>query len=687
MGTAPGHRFRGDVQGLRAVAVLLVLVDHSGLPLTGGYVGVDVFFVISGFLITGMLADELRRTGTLSLRDFYARRARRLLPAAATVLAATGVLTVALVPRIRWSDIAHDIVASSLYVQNWRLAELSVDYQEPGETVSPLQHFWSLSVEEQFYLLWPVLLLLAWRERGRLGPRRPLLLAMVLVAVPSLVWSVRETAVDPTAAYFVTSTRLWELAVGGGVAILASRFAGARPSVAAVVGWCGLGAVCWAAVSYDGGTLFPGTAALVPVLGTAAVLGAGPAAARWGPGALLALRPMRWLGNLSYSLYLWHWPLLVIAGAELGDLTTTQGVAVVAASFVPAWLSYRLVEEPVRRSGWLTARPTRSLRLGVVCTGAATAVGGALLLATWPPPAPIRPVPVAVETPLPAGTPRLGALVLDAHPRGDPAGRPRDTFARVVPSPFQVERDIGPICTTSQYASVPTPCVHGDRDSDIEVALVGDSHAAQWTAPLAAIAERRGWRLTSYTKANCSYADVDVSAEGLVAYHQCSRWVHAVDRALHRDLPDLVVVSDVDRQVVVGDDILGTEQSFWPLVNGHLRTWHRLLDAGTQVVVLADTPRPDFFVPECVSEHLDLLGECTAPRSVAMTSRGSALVAAAHREPRVRLVDLSAAICPTRRCASVIGGVIVYRDGNHLSATYAGTLAPRLNAALPALHH
>ncbi|TDD63977.1 acyltransferase, partial [Jiangella aurantiaca] len=315
-------RFRPDVEGLRAVAVLLVLAYHAGLPLvSGGFVGVDVFFVISGFLITGLILREVESTGRLRLGRFYARRIRRLLPATAVVLAATAALTIVLLPPLRWPAIAGDIAVSATYVVNWRLASESVDYLTAEDAPSPVQHFWSLAVEEQFYLLWPVLIIaLVWwhrRRRGAPSLRRTLLAGLAVVAVPSLAWSVHLTAASPGAAYFVSTTRAWELAAGAALAIGARRLERLPAWVASALAGGGLAAVGWAALTYDATTPFPGAAALVPVLGTAAVVGGGVASAPTSPGAdrevpgsgeshkgngtlpgrLLGTAPLRWVGG------------------------------------------------------------------------------------------------------------------------------------------------------------------------------------------------------------------------------------------------------------------------------------------------------------------------------------------------------------------------------------------------------
>jgi len=409
---SPG-RIRGDIEGLRAVAVLMVLLYHAGAPfLPGGFVGVDVFFVISGFLITTLLIRELARTGTISLRGFYARRFKRLLPAAAALLLFVTVATPLLLPRTRWASTAWDVVASSLYSINWRLASQSLDYLAQGEAPSPLQHFWSLAVEEQFYLVWPLLILLAtWGVRGRFQEGRhqaaggsgtastrqlttAVLLGLSVVAVPSLAWSIHLTGAEQGPAYFVTTTRMWELAIGGGIAIGAAQFDRMPRRVAARMGWTGLAVVLGTGLILTTATPFPGAVALIPTLGTAAVIASGPAAGRSGPVRLLGSAPMRWVGGLSYSLYLWHWPLIVLATAWIGrPLTLPEGLAVVTASFAPAWLSRRYVEEPVRRSRPLTARPILALRLGLALTCVGVFSGLGLLAAVWlesAPPAAVR---------------------------------------------------------------------------------------------------------------------------------------------------------------------------------------------------------------------------------------------------------------------------------------------------------
>jgi peptidoglycan/LPS O-acetylase OafA/YrhL len=361
--------YRGDIQGLRAVAVVLVLLSHTGLAfLPGGFVGVDVFFVISGFLITRLLVTEWERTGRISLTGFYARRAKRLLPAAGLVLAVSMLLTLFFLPKTRWAETGWDVVASGLYAMNWRLAEQAVDYLATGDAPSILQHYWSLAVEEQFYLVWPLLLIaVGWtvrRFRGRnAGRPRVLLLVLALIAVPSFAWSVHLTVSDPARAYFVSTTRIWELALGGALALLGHHLARLPRRAAAGLGWAGLGAIVAAAFWITPAMAFPGYLALVPTLGAAAVIAAGTAGPA-GPERLLDRRPMRAVGALSYSLYLWHWPLLITAEARFGELSVTAGLAVVLFSVLPAVATYHFLENPVRRSKRLALYPLQALRVG-----------------------------------------------------------------------------------------------------------------------------------------------------------------------------------------------------------------------------------------------------------------------------------------------------------------------------------
>ncbi|WP_432493881.1 acyltransferase family protein [Kineococcus gypseus] len=385
--TGAGSRaFRPDVEGLRAVAIGLVLLFQAGVPSFGaGLIGVDVFFVISGFLITGLLVREAERTGRVSLRDFYARRARRILPSAAFVLLVTLVGSVLLLPE-RTSAIARDVVAAGAQVANWWMLSFDVHALDPVAEHSPVKHYWSLAVEEQFYVVWPLLVLLvarrARREPGAL--RRRLAVALGVLSAVSLVASVVITSQAGLFGYLSTITRAWQFGVGGLLALatpwLAARCReGRAASRLRAAGWAGalvLGLSAGLATRFP----YPGAVALVPTLAAAAVIAAGTAGVARGSVAQVLSWPLvRTCGRLSYVWYLWHVPAVVLAVQVLGARHWAVLLAVELLAVVPAALTARFVERPLRFSPLVAASPRRGLLLGAVTT--AVVVGSGLALA------------------------------------------------------------------------------------------------------------------------------------------------------------------------------------------------------------------------------------------------------------------------------------------------------------------
>ena len=678
-GTVRGGGFRADIQGLRAVAVLLVLGYHAGLPfLPGGFVGVDVFFVISGFLITGLILREVDRTGRLSLGRFWARRARRLLPATAVVLAAVAALTLAFLPVTRWPSIGWDLLTSSLYVVNWRLAEESVDYLAADAAPSPVQHFWSLAVEEQFYVIWPVLILvLVWlHRRSGWSLRRTLTGGIMLLAVPSFVWGVHLAAVDPGRSYFVSTTRVWELAVGALLALVGHRMARLPVVAAHLIGWIGAAAIVVAALRFDAATPFPGYAALAPTLGAAAVLAAGTAYSGRGVGRLLSVPPMRDIGTLSYSLYLWHWPLLVAAtaawGREDGTLWTPVGVMVVGASVVPAWLTYRVVEAPLHHARMFARFPWRAAVLGVVCT----AVGAAAAVVVY------ASVPAA-DTASPAEAP--GAAVLGDDPASDPDAEPVDSVEVMVPDVLSAGDDEptldGENCILDTFEDTLHVCEYGPADAEVTVAVVGDSKMDQWIPAIEKIADERGWRLLTYLKDACPLAQVDIARDGGV-YESCGGYNAERLAALHDD-PSIDYVVTSQRTWYAFDDGASLPERTTMLVDDLRDTWAQLEDSGKDVIVLRDNPSPTLDVRECVATDDDHLSACAFSRADGEAdSGGVAQLLAVEQSPEVDLVDLNDYICPGEQCPAVIGNVLLYRQGTHLTTAYVESLTPRLDEAL-----
>jgi hypothetical protein len=564
-------------------------------------------------------------------------------------------------------------VSAALYVVNWRLAGQSVNYLAEDTAPSPVQHFWSLAVEEQYYLVWPLLLILVtlWaRRRGR-SMGASLSIGLALVAIPSLLWSVYQTSYQPASAFFITTTRMWELAIGGGVAIAATRLARMPRPTALLLGWVGLAAVAVAGVIFSTSTPWPGYVAALPTLGAAAVIAAGFAAGGAGPVMLLGTRPFQWVGALSYSLYLWHWPLLVAATAHWGDLSVKRGLAVALLSVVPAWATYRLIENPLRHSRAISRSPRLALSLGANFSLLGVVAGLGLILA----------LPSAIG-PEDGGRFALGATILSTDPRNDPAGAPVDKVSSITPDPLRATEDVPDIyddgCQQSQASSKPVSCVYGRQDAPTTVALVGDSKAAQWLPALQILAQAKDWRIVTYSKSACAFSTASTSIDGR-PYESCAEWNSKVlDRLTGSDRPDFVITSQVRPKALDGENT-----SVDAMVAGLRAAWGRLTAAGVDVFVLKDTPQTGMQVYACVAENTDRLTKCTYDRDKGIAASAAPTQAIAARGmDGVHVIDMTDAICPTARCAPVIGNVLVYRQGSHLTATYVQSLAPRLGEEL-----
>jgi peptidoglycan/LPS O-acetylase OafA/YrhL len=670
------HGFRPDIEGLRAVAIGLVLVYHAGVRwVPGGFVGVDVFFVISGFLITTLLVREAERTGRIALARFYARRARRLLPAAALTLLAAAFLTWWLLPVTQRRVFGGDIVSAAFYVVNWRLAARSVDYLAEGVADSPVQHFWSLAVEEQFYLIWPFLIIVALLVARRLRlPLRPTLgVALALVVVPSLAWSIHQTAVSPSTAFFVTTTRLWELGIGAAVAVGAvwwTRLPRAAGIVLGLLGGAGLVASGLLVTADDA---WPGSHALLPVLATAAVIVAGASAADTGLNRLLAWAPLVWVGGLSYSLYLWHWLFIVGGTAHFGTLGAKRGLLLTAVAFVPAWLSHRFVENPVRFSPRLTRANGLSLSVGANLSLVAAVAGLVLCL-----PHGTGGGSASPTAPSSTATATFGAAAVLADPVAAKELWKVDTADSITPAPDQATSDVPDAydkgCQVKQDSGKPVECVYGDPDGAVTVALVGDSKALQWITALDAIGKQRGWRVVTDTKSTCAFTAADVLLDGKV-YSTCSDWNDATTQRLLETKPDIVLTSQQSSVALPPEGGKATKAG---MQAGLEKRWTQLQDAGITVVPIANNAAPDGTVYECVAEHPDALSTCAfkAKFPVADVQRAAAATVGAP------VLDLTDVICPGGMCPAVIGDVLVYRQGSHLTRTFVGTLQGELDRRL-----
>ncbi|MEU8238804.1 acyltransferase family protein [Actinoplanes missouriensis] len=719
----PHLGFRPDIEGMRAIAVTLVVLSHAGVAaLAGGYVGVDVFFVISGFLITTLLLKELDRTGTVSLTSFYARRAVRLLPASAVVLVATLAGAWLWLPSTRFHTISLDALFTTFYGINWRLADEGVQYLNADAAPSPLQHFWSLAVEEQFYLVWPLLMLVyaaVWARR-RTRPRVaipaqrtssfaesrpanpeqtpsavrvkhvPLTVILALIAVISLVASITQTESAAPWAYFGAHTRAWELAIGALVAVAASRLAGLPGRFAAVLTWLGMAAVISSAFLYGEDTAFPGSAALLPVLGSAAIIAAGCAAPAGSAAVVLRTRPFQLIGRYSYSWYLWHWPVLMIGPAALGrEPSLKLGLALSAASLLVAVASYHLVENPVRNRPWIKASARRGLAVGLALT-AVTA--GLSLAATRFTPSVATGDAVAETGGLLAGAadPRAELRALLAE-----AAQQRTLPANLRPAPADAAKDQPVIYRDHCHVDYPfvaadNPCVYGDRSGSDAMFLLGDSHAAHWFPAVDAVARERGLKLFSRTKAACQAPSVLVFNGVLKRpYQECAEWREKVFAEIDEQRPKFVVLSSNG-----GDSggLVSPENT--PLDRGPDRdklwvdAWDRTIDriekAGARPVLLLDTPWPAGSTPECVVTHPDAVNLCARPaREAFVEPARRKLVATAARERGATVIDTRDWFCTAQVCPAVVGNLMVWKDSSHISTGYAEMLTPLLSRGMP----
>ncbi len=690
MKTARG--FRPDIEGLRAVAVLAVVLYHAGVPgIRGGYIGVDVFFVISGFLITGLLWREVSTTATVSLGRFYGARARRLLPAAATVGAVTAVAAAIALPPLQARSVFVDGIAAALYVGNYRFAAQGTDYLG-ADLPSPFQHYWSLGVEEQFYLLWPALLIgVAWlvrrlhRDASRAAPYA---LILALVGAASLTAAVLWTRESPPWAFFSLPTRAWELATGGLVALSIRRWRRLPLLPASVAGSGGLALILLTCTQFDARTPYPGTAALLPVLGTVLVIGGGCAAGSLGAGRLLCRPAMRAIGRVSYSWYLWHWPVLLLLPALLGGPAGLPArLAATAVSAGLAVITLHLVENP----GRFAAALRRSAKTSLAVAGAASAAAACAC------------VLLLNAVPVPAGhgaaAPRASIAALPAPPLPSPRDEAvRRAFAQARDA-VAAPANLGPVpsnldpplaeaaadkptvfvngCVRSWRDLGQDECAAGDTASPTTVALIGDSHAAMWDPAFELVAAQRHWRLETLAKVTCPLQALRITSPYLGReFTECEQWRDQIMARMKAERPRLVVVS-MSRRYGADFGFTSYDPAWIATLAGTVR---QLRDAGSTVLVLGPVADPHSSVPACLSGHLDDASACAPARSVGVDDAGIAAERAATGDGGGRYADLTDLFCTPDRCPVIVGNTLVFRDDNHVTPEYARLLAPVLGA-------
>jgi peptidoglycan/LPS O-acetylase OafA/YrhL len=680
-GNAPTSQ-RLDIQGMRGVAVLLVVLSHAGLAaLAGGYVGVDVFFVLSGFLITGILLKEARHEGKVSIARFYGNRAKRILPVGALVLVVTALAGAWVLNVVRARSLFDDITAAALFVANWRFAIGETDYFAQGQPHSAVQHYWSLAVEEQFYFLWPLLIGASFygvRKFHRADEdRRQLILGAVLavITVASFAWSVMQTRQTPTFAYFSTFTRAWELGVGGLLAIFATSLRRLPTAVKAAASWLGVAAIVASALLYTEATPFPGAAAALPVVGTAGILLGGMAGPRFGARVLLEVLPLRWLGDISYSLYLWHWPLLILGSAYVGrTLSVSENLMFMALAVLLSALSYYLLENPIRNKASLRQEPRHALIFWPAAVAAVVVplavIGPALLTSNNQAVAEAaRRADVAIADVKQANADASDLEVAVTLAEND---GPLPSFS---PDAAHVLGDVDYMpsdCRSGRGRIAHTVCELGDANGKKTMVLMGDSTAAMYVPGMARAAKKLHWSFRPLIKYQCPAPDV-LQMQAGKPFRECTPWRRWAEKRLAKIHPDVLVLVGLTNLNAATDSGAAETNDLDAWQAGTERTVAKVKRHTDSVVVLGMMPRPKTDPVDCLSNPKSTMQDCSFPiDDLSDTSRAASLAGA--RAAGARYVDWLDWVCADGICPEVIGSTAVWADKHHLTATFSRSL-------------
>jgi peptidoglycan/LPS O-acetylase OafA/YrhL len=679
-GTAPGDRpFRPDVEGLRAVAVMLVVLFHSQVSaISGGYVGVDVFFVISGFVITGVLLRERTSSGRTSILSFYARRCRRIIPAATLVIVATVGLAYWFLGIAGGIPAATDGRWAAVFLANFHFIATGTNYLSSQEPPSPLQNFWSLAVEEQFYVIYPTLFLLVATAKV-LSLRARLAIFLTVVIGVSFAYSVVETHNNPINAYFSPFTRAWELALGALVAVATPWLLNVPKRLAAGATWIGLGAILTAAFAFGAETAYPGSLVAIPVVGAALIIAGGMNAHSFGAEALLRLPPLRWLGKLSYSLYLWHWPILIIAAEYAGktSLSVKDNLGWDLVALLASVITYRIIENPIRRSKWLVGRKQVSIAFGlalVVVTLVAITIESHVIPATRS--GNDRAVARLAEgSSVPLST-VLAAVAASHNIKQLPSNLNPSLKALLTHADALTGLGAdGKGCSPGSSGASVRACDFGDRNAKRTMVLYGDSHAGMWFRSLDAIAIRQHWKLVVLMKHGCPASLVSIGGYEGSRVRSCDKWHQYVVRRIKKLEPALVVLSQTEGYAKPGGKGF-TSQQWQQSLEDTLTT---LSSPQTRAAVIGNTAAFAITGPECLARHPTSVQACSAPPNPAYLMFNAAEKSAAAAKGAT-YVDVMPWFC-SRRCSPVIGNDEVYWE-NHVTEGYSlflqGVLAKSL---------
>ena len=669
---------RPEIEGLRAVAALLVAVFHIWLGRVSG--GVDVFFVVAGFLITTTLLGHFDKFGHIKPVFYLSRLARRLLPGALVVLLVVALASTIFLPQNLWAQTFKEVVASALYFENWSLAFDAVDYLAQDAFHTPVQHFWAMSVQGQFYIAWLLLFLIVGiiAARSRVNVRTVALIGLTVVVVSSLSLSIVATYSNQGFTYYNTFARGWEFGIGGLAAILLPRLQ-LKPAVRWVLGWLGLAAIVACGFVLQVSTVFPGYAALWPVLAAICVLAAGSSGPRFSAGSLLSSKALVWLGGISYGIYLWHWAILTFVNVLNGGERPTfiSGFAIIVTSIVLAWLTKKFIETPANRlSGSTLVRPRVISWAAMASAMVAVLLLSSISLGSIPKPSAADDKYMAL---LSTGSlPCAGASFFNeadyCHPvPANQVSIPADPSMDYA-KPYQE-------CRTTPNGLELLKCSYGDPAAETRALIIGNSHAISWFPALAAIAESEGWSLDVYFKSSCVFnsGDREIKADGVAA--SCIEWNASLQQQLAETEPyDFLLTS----YFAAGESFIDASgnPSSSEAVEGFRTAWQPLIDRGTMVWAMHDTPHITQDVFDCYIANLDNVASCDVPTESSSITSDDLITQAATDFDGAMPIDLTRYFCNDDECPLQVGGVSVYRDRHHFTSTYALSLTPYLRQAI-----
>ena len=607
-----------QIQGLRALAAVVVTFFHARL-VSGGFIGVDIFYVISGYLITGLILREIEGTGRFNLTLFYQRRIKRLLPTSVFVLLITALVAWFVLSPISRGDLGRDLFAAAAYVSNYLFAWWQNDYQNLNATPSPFIHYWSLAVEEQFYLLWPIFII-ALARKGK----RAIFIGISIATTLSLVFSIFQTQSSPIWAFYSLPTRAWELGVGALLLFMPKSIFKQR-----LLPWLALSALFFAFFIYNDNTAFPGFNALLPVLATALLIATIPV---WPPifNALSNNGFAQWLGKISYPLYLWHWPALVLPSSALGrPLHLMERMACIGLTVVLAHLTNKFIEEPFRN---IKIAP-KKLYLGALGTTCTSLIVGVLIATT--------------------STATISTT-------GDHPLRFDLTQIKAKPAVY------GDGCHVNFGETKSGYCTYGDKNSSTTIVLYGDSHAAQWFPALEKLAIDKSFRLISLTKSSCASVDALRNNQGAFKSLDCERWRENSIMRIRGIHPAAVIMSSFEYYTPPTD--AHNRAQWWS--NGQKKLLISLQGASDHLIYLSDTPHPLRDIPACLASRSSNTCDSTEKSSVSVVKG-------------FQVINPTPWLCASN-CPAIVDSIVAYRDASHISVAMAVHLAPNLLRALKA---